>query len=399
MDLTFDSSKIVYLDNAATTFPKPEDVLAKMGDVYRQFGVNPGRSGYDLCVVAGDIVLDTRKELTRFFGGTDPLRLVFALNATDALNTALLGLLGPGDHAVSTVFEHNSVIRPLNHLRRDHGVEVDYVPAESDFRLDPAEVAKRFKKNTKVVVVNHGSNVIGTIQPVGEIGRLCRERGILLVVDAAQTAGVLPIDVGTMHIDVLAFTGHKSLLGPTGTGGLYVREGVDVRSTRFGGTGVASANPFHLEDYPHRLEAGTPNVLGIAGLHFAQEYIAKRGMPAIYAHEMALFRRLQDGLAGIEGVTLRGTTSYEQRLPVLSFTIAGLDPSDAGSLLDVDYNVAARTGLHCAPLIHQQMGTGERGAVRFGVGPMNKEADIDKALQAVGEIAADAVSRAKKKAK
>jgi cysteine desulfurase/selenocysteine lyase len=394
MDLPFDSSAIIYLDNAATTFPKPREVLDQMGEAYRRYGVNPGRSGYDLCVVAGDLVLETRKELTRFFNGTDPLRLVFAPNATEALNTALLGMLGPGDHAISTVFEHNSVIRPLNHLRRDHGVEVDFVPAGADFRLDPAEVAKRFRKNTRVVVVNHGSNVIGTIQPVAEIGRLCRERGIRLVIDAAQTAGMVPIDVEAMNVDVVAFTGHKSLLGPTGTGGLYVREGVEVRTTRFGGTGVHSANPFHLEEYPHRLEAGTGNVLGITGLHFAQAYLATRGLAEIYRHEMALFGRLQAGLQAIDGVTLHGPTRLEDRSPVLSFTVAGLDPSDVGTMLDVDYNVAARTGLQCAPLIHQHMGTGERGTVRLSVGPMNVERDIDVALHAVKEIAADALKRA-----
>lgn len=397
MDLTFDSSAIIYLDNAATTFPKPREVLDGMVDAYGRFGVNPGRSGYDLCVVAGDLVLETRKQLTAFFHGTDPARLVFAANATDALNLALLGMLGPGDHAITTTVEHNSVIRPLNHLRRDRGVEVDFVPLGTDFRLDPADIAKRFRKHTKVVVVNHGSNVIGTIQPVAAIGRLCRERGVRLVIDAAQTAGVVPIDVAAMQIDVVAFTGHKSLLGPTGTGGLYVDAGVEVRTTRFGGTGVHSANPFHLEEYPHRLEAGTGNVLGIAGLHFAQAYIAQRGMGEIYRHEMALFARLQAGLQAIEGVTLHGTTRLDERLPVLSFTVAGLDPSDVGTMLDVDYNIAARSGLQCAPLIHQQMGTGERGTVRLSVGPMNQDAHIDRALQAVAEIAADARQRVKPK--
>jgi cysteine desulfurase / selenocysteine lyase len=397
MDLTFDSSGIIYLDNAATTFPKPKEVLEQMCEAFGRFGVNPGRSGYDLCVVAGDLVLETRKELTRFFNGTDPLRLCFAPNATDALNTALLGILEPGDHAISTSAEHNSVIRPLNHLQRDHGVALDYVPLGTDFRLDPADIAKRFRKNTKLVVVNHGSNVIGTVQPIAEIGRLCRERGILFVIDAAQTAGMLPIDIQAMNVDVVCFTGHKSLLGPTGTGGLYVREGVPVRTTRFGGTGVHSATRFHLEDYPHRLEAGTGNVLGITGLYFAQAYIAKRGMAEIYRHEMELFAQLQQGLQALEGVTLHGTTRLDDRLPVLSFTVVGLDPSDVGTMLDVDYNIAARTGLQCAPLIHQQMGTGERGTVRLSVGPMNVESDIEKAIQAVTEIASDALKRVKPK--
>ena len=232
--------------------------------------------------------------------------------------------------------------------------------------------------------------MIGTIQPVAEIGGICRERGVVFLVDASQTAGVIDIDVEGMGIDILAFTGHKSLLAPTGSGGLYVRDGVDVRPTRFGGTGVNSAHPYHLDEYPYRLEAGTGNVLGIAGLHFAQAYIAKRGMGNIYRHEMGLFAALQEGLGGIEGVTLHGTTNLENRLPVLSFTVAGRDPADVGTLLDVDHNIAARTGLHCAPLIHRQMGTGERGTVRLSVGPMNTTADVDAAVAAMREIAADA---------
>jgi cysteine desulfurase/selenocysteine lyase len=389
MDLSFDSGKIIYLDNAATTFPKPREVLQQAADAYGRFGVNPGRSGYDLCMVAGELVFETRKALATFFGGAKPERLVFAANATDALNLAIQGLLTSGDHAITTTIEHNSVIRPLNHLTRDRGVALDYVPFETGGLVDPDEITRRFRPTTKLVVVNHGSNVIGTIQPVAEIGRRCRERGILLVVDAAQTAGVIPIDVEAMCIDVLCFTGHKSLLAPTGTGGLYVREGVEIRHTRFGGTGVHSAYPYHLEEYPYRLEAGTGNVLGIAGLYFAQQYLAKRGLTEIYRHEMELFARLQEGLEHIEGVTLHGTTSLEHRLPVLSFTLAGRDPADVGQLLDVDYNIAARTGLQCAPLIHQQMGTGERGTVRLSVGPMNERKDVDAAIAAVTEIAAE----------
>ena len=389
MDLSFDSGKIIYLDNAATTFPKPKEVIEGMAEVYGRFGVNPGRSGYDLCMVAGDLVYETRKALSAFFGGKTPERLVFAANATDALNLAILGLLEPGDHAITTTVEHNSVIRPLNHLKRDRRVAVDVVPFASDGLVDPDEVTRRFRRETKVVVVNHGSNVIGTIQSVAEIARRCRERGIRLVVDAAQTAGVIPIDVEAMGIDVLAFTGHKSLLGPTGTGGLYVREGVEVRHTRFGGTGVHSAHPYHLDEYPYRLEAGTANVLGIAGLYFAQQYLARRGIAEIYRHEMALFARLQAALGEIEGVTLHGTTSLAHRLPVLSFTVAGRDPADVGALLDADFNIACRTGLQCAPLIHEQMGTAPRGTVRLSVGPMNVEKDVDAAIAAVTEIAAE----------
>jgi len=392
MDLNFDSTKTIYLDNAATTFPKPREVLQQALDAYARIGVNPGRSGYDLCMVAGELVHETRKALAAFFGGAKPERLIFAANATDALNLAIQGLVGRGDHAITTTLEHNSVIRPLDHLRRDHGVRVEFVPFEAGGRVDPDEIARRFRPETRLVVLTHGSNVIGTIQPVAEVGRRCRERGIVLVVDAAQTAGVVPIDVEAMGIDVLAFTGHKSLLGPTGTGGLYVRDGVEIRHTRVGGTGVHSAYPYHLDEYPYRLEAGTGNLLGIAGLYFAQQYLAGRGVAEIYRHEMELFARLQSGLERIDGVTLHGTTSLEHRLPVLSFTLAGRDPADVGSLLDVDYDIACRTGLQCAPLIHQQMGTGERGTVRLSVGPMNEARHVDAAVAAVREIAAEVVA-------
>ncbi len=388
MEFPEDVRNITYLDNAATVYPKPHEICEAAIELYKRYGVNPGRSGYDLCLVGGDLVQSTREKMTRFFGGTDPSRLCFAYNASDALNILIQGMVAKGDHVISTTLEHNSVIRPLNHLERDGLIDVDFVPYSGGGYMDPDEIAARFRKNTSLVVVNHGSNVIGTVQPVAEIGRLCRERGIRFVIDAAQTAGLLPIDMGEMCIDALAFTGHKSLLAPTGIGGMYVAEGVEVRQTRYGGTGVRSAHRFHLDEYPFRLEVGTVNVLGIVGLLKAQEYIEKRGMSAIYSHEMELFGRLQAGLQEIDGLTLHGTTSLENRLPVLSFTIDGLDPADAGTMLDVDHNVAARTGLQCAPLVHQQMGSAPRGTVRFGVGPMNEQKDVDAALEAVRQIAA-----------
>ena len=387
MEIPEEVQDIVYLDNAATVFPKPPEVCEEAIDLYKRFGVNPGRSGYDLCLVGGDLVQSTRETLTGFFGGTEPNRLCFAYNASDALNILIQGMVSKGDHVISTTLEHNSVIRPLNHMKRDGLIDVDFVPYSGEGWMDPDAIADRFRESTSLVVVNHGSNVIGTLQPVAEIGRRCRERGIRFVVDAAQTAGIVPIDVGEMCIDALAFTGHKSLLAPTGIGGMYVAEGVEVSHTRYGGTGVRSAYPYHLDEYPYRLEVGTVNVLGIVGLLKAQEYIEKRGMKAIYEHEMGLFARLQEGLQGIDAVTLHGTTSLENRLPVLSFTVEGLDPADAGTMLDVDHDVAARTGLQCAPLVHEQMGTAPRGTVRFGVGPMNEKNEIDVAVEAVRQIA------------
>lgn len=378
---------LIYFDNAATSFPKPAPVYTYMDQFFRRAGVNPGRSGYDLCIEAGQLVEDTRRTLTRLFGGTDANRMVFTHNSTDSLNLALFGTLAQGDHAISTMLEHNSVLRPLYHLERDSGVLVDYVPFDRNGFVDPDEIRKRFRPNTKVVAINHASNVIGTVQPVGEIGLMCRERGILLLVDASQTAGKIPIDVGAMHIDLLAFTGHKSLFGPPGIGGLYVRDGVVVRQTRAGGTGVRSAVRHHLEEYPYRLEFGTPNLVGIAGLHAGVEWLAEHGQGAVHAHEMRLLKRLRDGLAGIDGVTLYCQDGdLARHIAVLAFAVSGMDPQDVGMMLDVDHQIACRTGLHCAPLVHEQLGTSAHGAVRFSLGPFNTEEQVETAIGAVKEV-------------
>lgn len=384
---TFDN--LAYLDNAATVFPKPREVLDEAMKMYETYGVNPGRSGYDLCTVGGDLLHETRQAMCDLFHGDDPDRLCFAYNASDGLNLLIQGMLEAGDHVVSTVVEHNSVIRPLNHLRRDGGVSVDFVGCDADCRVDPDDIARAIRPETRLVIVNHASNVTGAVQPVEEIGRICRERDVPFVLDTAQTAGVLPIDMEAMNVSALAFTGHKSLLAPTGIGGVCVRSGVDVRATRFGGTGVESAYPYHLDYYPYRLEIGTPNMLGVAGLLLAQKWIAEQGMANIYRHEMTLFSRLQAGMQEIPGVTLPGGTQLEHRLPVLSFTIEGIDAGDVGTFLDVDHDIACRTGLQCAPLIHEHMGTAPRGTVRLSVGPLNREEDIDRALAAVAAIARD----------
>jgi cysteine desulfurase family protein len=353
---------------------------------YQSFGVNPGRSGYDLCLVGGDLVQSTRELLTDFFGGDSPERLCFTGNASDALNILIQGMVQPGDHVISTNVEHNSVIRPLNHLQEKGIIRVDYVTCGSDCFIDPEDIRGKIRVDTSLVVINHGSNVVGTIQPIAEIGRICREHELLFLVDTAQTAGVVPVDVEKMNIDALAFTGHKSMLAPTGIGGLYVRKGVTVHPTRFGGTGVRSAHPFHLEEYPYRLEVGTLNVLGIAGLYYSQRYLKKRGIDAIYRHEMDLFKRLQNGIQELKGLSLHGTRNISNRLPVLSLTVEGLDPADVGIFLDVDHDVACRTGLQCAPLIHDFLGTSPRGTVRLSLGPMNNKEDIDSAIKAMEEI-------------
>jgi len=379
--------KIIYLDNGATSFPKPEEVYKFMDYFYRNFGVNPGRSGYDLCLEVGDMVENTRKMLTEFFNGSDPNRLCFTHNSTDALNLTIFGLLEPGDHAISTTIEHNSVLRPLYHLSLK-GVEVDYVPFDKNGFVDPGDIKKKIKKNTKLVIVNHASNVIGTVQPVKEIGRICKEHGLIFVIDASQSAGKIPIDMKEMNIDVVAFTGHKSLLGPTGIGGLCVAEGVEIKITRAGGTGVHSAQRTHLEEYPYRLEYGTHNVVGIAGLHAGVKWILEKGLGSLHHHEMKLTRMLVDGMKEIEGVSLYCQDDLTDHISVMAFNVNGLEAQDVGIMLDVDYNIACRTGLHCAPLVHEQLGTDKiKGAVRFGIGPFNTEEHIKAAIAAVKEIA------------
>ncbi len=325
--------------------------------------------------------------MTEFFNGKDPNRLCFSYNSTDALNLIAYGMLKEGDHAITTTLDHNSVLRPLYHLYKYNGVEVDYIPFDKKGFIDPDEFPKKFKRNTKLVIINHASNVIGTIQPLKEIGRHCRERGIPFAVDASQSAGKIPIDIEEMNVDIIAFTGHKSLLGPTGIGGLYVREGIEIRHTRAGGTGVRSAVRTHLDEYPYRLEYGTLNVSGVAGLHAGLKWIQNEGLEKIHALEMRLTTLLRDGLKDIDGVTLYCQEDLTNHISVFLFNIDGFEAMNTSTLLDVDYNIASRSGLHCAPLVHEQLGTDKiHGAVRFGIGPFNTEEEIQSAIAAVKEI-------------
>ncbi len=386
---------IIYLDNAATSFPKPDSVYEKMSHFYRHYGVNPGRTGCDLALKAEEMIHTTRVRLSALFnphlaesGVTkDPNRLVFTANATHALNLIIQGVLRPGDHVVTTAVEHNSVIRPVNHMCR-RGVTATFVQPDAEGYVDPEAIRRAITPATRLVIVNHASNVIGVVQDLAGIGAVCREAGVVFAVDAAQTAGVLPIDMAAWGISFLAFTGHKGLFGPTGTGGLCVADDAAIESTVWGGTGVRSAHPYHLEEYPYHLEAGTVNLLGIAGLAAGLDWIEATGQQAILAHELALLERLQAGLAEIEGVTIHGTTRLDRRVAVCSITVAGFDPSDVGTMLDVDFDILTRTGLQCAPLIHDHLGTSPRGTVRLSIGPFNTEAHIDRAVTALRRIAA-----------
>jgi cysteine desulfurase family protein len=329
----------------------------------------------------------TRQELTTFFNGDNPDRLCFSYNSTDALNLIIFGILKKGDHAITTTLEHNAVLRPLYHLYQDYGVEVDHVPFDGKGFVDPEAFKKKFKSNTRLVVVNHASNVLGTVQPIEAIGRLCKEAGIAFAIDASQSAGKVPIDMKAMNIDIVAFTGHKSLMGPTGIGGLCVREGIEIRHTRAGGTGVKSAQRRHLDEYPYRLEYGTVNVQGVAGLHAGLQWVLDKGVDTVHSREMALAHKLRDGLAAIEGVKFYCQEDLRDHIAVLSFNIVGLKALDTGTMLDGEYNIACRAGLHCAPLIHEHLGTDKiGGAVRLSIGPFITEAHIEKVIEAVSEI-------------
>ncbi|MFC1492360.1 aminotransferase class V-fold PLP-dependent enzyme [candidate division KSB1 bacterium] len=378
----------IYLDNGATTYPKPQEVLDYAFDLYKEKGVNPGRSGYDASVEVENMVDETRRLMMEFFNGDGhPERLVFSYNASDSLNIIIQGILKPGDHAITSNLEHNSVLRPMYVLSQDRDINVDYIPFNDKGYIDPDDVKKNINDKTKLVVINHGSNVLGTIQPVREVGKICRERGIIFAIDAAQTAGMIPIDMEQDNIDIVAFTGHKSLYAPTGIGGLYVRDGINIDTTRFGGTGVKSAVKTHLPEYPFRLECGTLNIVGVAGLNAGVKYIMKEGLENIHKKEINLLKMLIDGLRDVEKVKLYCPDSLDARASVQSLNIDGFDAGDVGIFLDVDYNIGTRTGLQCAPLVHVGIGTDPRGTVRFSIGYFNTEEHIQKAIEAVKEIA------------
>jgi cysteine desulfurase family protein len=388
--------KVTYLDNGATSYPKPQEVYEYMDTFYRSAGVNPGRSGFDLCLEAGSLVDETRHLLCDFFGGTDANRLVFSYNSTDALNLAIWGSVQPGDHIVTTHLEHNATLRPIWRLEQE-GSPVDWVDFDETGYVDPQEVIARFRPETKACIMNHASNVIGTVQDVATIGKACRERGIRFILDVSQSAGMVPVKMDELHADIICFTGHKSLMGPMGIGGMYVREGVEIRRTRAGGTGVKSIQRAHLDEYPYRMEYGTPNLPGIAGLNAGVKWVNAMGLQTIHHHEMALWRQLRDALAGIEGVKLYCAKDIpgRERISVLSFNVEGMEAADVGTMLDVDHNIACRTGLHCTPMVHEHLGTDAlHGAVRFGIGAFNHEEHIQAAIEGVREIAAARLRRA-----
>jgi len=380
---------MIYFDNAATSWPKPPGVAQAMVHFLEAVGANPGRAAHRQAIESGRIVYGAREAVCELFHAPDPLRLVFTKNVTEALNLALQGLLRTGDHVITSSMEHNSVMRPLRALERV-GVQVTVVACSPQGLLDPADVEAAIRPETRLVVLNHASNVVGTLLPVADVGAICRQRDLLLLVDAAQTAGAYPLDVQTAQIDLLAFTGHKSMGGPTGTGGLIVGERVD--ETRMeplieGGTGSRSEHEVQPDFLPDMCESGTPNVVGLAGLQPGVRWVLERGVDSIRAHEVALTRALLEGLQSVPGVTVYGTLDPELQTATVAFNIAGLSPSEAGLRLDDEYGILCRVGLHCAPAAHKTIGTFPDGTLRFGLGAFNTAEEIQLTIDAVRHLA------------
>lgn len=378
---------MIYLNNAATTKDKPKEVFEAVQKFILGNNVSPGRGADILSVEADSILTEARGSLARLFNAKDPKQIVFTLNCSDALNTAIKGVLKHGDHVLISSIEHNSIVRPLRSLERQ-GVEVEIVPVDpKTCEVDPQELSKRFKKNTKLVAMLHASNVIGAVQPIEEIGRLTKKNGVLFLIDAAQTAGVYDIDVQRMNIDLLAFAGHKGLMGPQGTGGLYIKEGIDIEAFRHGGTGSQSELETQPEIMPDKFETGTPNTPGIAGLKASVDFILREGTDKIKQHSQELTGILLDGLRSIERIDIYGPLDAKKQASVVSFNIRGVEPKTVGDILEKKFGIIVRTGLHCAPFCHKTIGTFPKGTVRVSTGYFNGESDVKAAVDAIKAIA------------
>ena len=394
-----------YLDNAATTWPKPEVVYTEMDQFFRSFGVNPGRAGHEMAVEAERMIVETRRLLAEFFNHAgDPSRVVFTQNATDSLNMALFGLLEAGDHVITTRLEHNSVVRPTNHMERDMNIAVTRVGRDSEGYVDPEDIRQAITPMTKVIVVNHASNVLGSVQDIDAIGKIAREAGVVFVLDTCQTAGALDLDMQRSCIDVLTFTGHKGLFGPMGIGGMVVGENIDIKPARVGGTGVDSITPYQPDQYPYHLEAGTVSVPGIAGMNAAQKWFAdlgrsqgaegshrelcKAALSAIEKREVEHVTTLVNAFEAMDGVTVYGPKNGRARVSTLSVNVDGLPADQVGTMLDADHHVCVRAGLHCAPWVHEDEGTVEqKGTVRFSPGYFADDDDINQAIEGIKDIA------------
>ncbi len=377
---------MIYLDNGATTFPKPRQMNYAMQQCMEKYCGNPGRSGHAMAMKTAEGIYKTRQLLGKLFNITDYSRIVFTLNATESLNLGIKGVLKSGDHVVTTSMEHNSVLRPLKALEKE-GISTSILKCKKDGSITADAVLGHIKENTKLIVCTHASNVTGTIMPIEKIGPAARKRGILFMVDASQSAGVLPIDVEEMCIDLLAFPGHKSLLGPLGTGALYVREGISIKPLKEGGTGTASKDLRQPVEFPESMESGTVNAPGIIGMGKSIEFINHIGMENIRRHEEKLIHRLQIGLMNMgDQITIYGPQDVGLKTGVILFNISGISCEEVTEILSSKYGIACRAGFHCAGLAHETIGTGNIGAVRLSVGPFNTEREIDFTIKAINEI-------------
>lgn len=376
---------MIYLDNAATTMRKPKAVVQAVTEALCSIG-NPGRGVHDASLDASRIVFDTRVKLAELLGAEHPECIVFTMNSTESLNIAISGIFNPGDHVITTAMEHNSVLRPLYALEKQ-GIELTILPCDSSGRIDYADFEKAIRQNTRAIVCTHGSNLTGNLVDICRVGEIAQRNKLLFLVDASQTAGVFPIDVQKMKIDILCFTGHKSLLGPQGTGGLYVRPGVKIRPLLVGGSGVQSYLKDHPSEMPTALEAGTLNAHGLAGLRAAVQYIQETGMGVIRKKEQELMELFYRKISEIPGIVVYGDFSSMDRCPIVTLNIRDYDSSIVADALYNDYGIATRPGAHCAPLMHQALGTVQQGAVRFSFSHFNTKEEVEAAVNALQELA------------
>ena len=376
---------MIYFDNAATTLQKPPAVMEAVTRALTAFG-NPGRGVHEPSLLASRAVYEARCAVAQLFGAEDPARIAFTANATESLNVAIKGTVRPGDHVITTVLEHNSVLRPLYELEAQ-GVALTIVPADHLGRVRLEDFEAAIRPNTRAIVCTHGSNLTGNLLDIGRIGAIAKAHGLLFLVDASQTAGVFPIHVQKMGIDILCFTGHKSLLGPQGTGGLYVREGVTVSPLLTGGSGIQSHSRAHPTRMPTALEAGTLNAHGLAGLNAGVRYLLETRMDTIRETELQLMWAFREGVQKIPGITLYGDFSQRERCPIVALNVRDYDSAQVSDVLFSDYGIATRPGAHCAPLMHDALKTGTRGAVRFSFSHRNTMEQINTAISAIQEIA------------
>ena len=376
---------MIYLDNAATTYPKPDKVYDAVIDCMKNYGANPGRAGHKLAIAAGRIIYEARENVAKLFNIENPMNIIFTHNATDSLNLAIKGILKSGDHVITTSIEHNSVIRPIKSLE-EIGIENTIVSCDKYGQLNPTDIEKAIKPNTKLIVTTHASNVCGTLVDIKEVGDIAKKNNILYLIDASQTAGIYDIDLKKLNIDMIGIAGHKGLLGPQGTGVLYIREGIRLKQLKEGGTGSKSEELTQPDIFPDKYESGTHNTPGLAGLNAGVKFILEKGIDNIRYHEEELTGYFIEELKKIPNIKIYGPMDSKKQASVVSINIGNIDSGEISYILDDVYNIATRSGLHCSPLAHKTLGSFEQGTVRFGIGYFNTKSDIDKALSALKDI-------------